>query len=95
MKDAKVICAFNNISSAALMNFTEQIDCDCLISGDDADSKAIATELIEQIPGVNVIDCGPLERAKIIEKITPLLIGLNIRNKTQFGGIRITGLDKK
>ncbi|MBI5458391.1 NADPH-dependent F420 reductase [Methanobacterium sp.] len=94
LKDANVICAFNNISSAALMNFTEPIDCDCLISGDDVDSKVVATELIEKIPGVNVIDCGPLERAKIIEKITPLLIGLNIRNKTQFGGIRITGLGK-
>lgn len=94
LKEANIICAFNNISSAALMNFNEPIDCDCLISGDDADSKKIATELIEKIPGVNVIDCGSLERAKIIEKITPLLIGLNIRNKTQFGGIRITGLDK-
>lgn len=94
LKDANVICAFNNISSAALMNFNEPIDCDCLISGDDADSKVVATELIEKIPGVNVIDCGPLSRAKIIEKITPLLIGLNIRNKTQFGGIRITGLGK-
>jgi len=94
LKDANIICAFNNISSAALMNFTEPIDCDCLISGDDADSKVVAAELIEKIPGVNVIDCGPLARAKIIEKITPLLIGLNIRNKTQFGGIRITGLGK-
>ncbi|MEN6290595.1 MAG: NADPH-dependent F420 reductase [Methanobacterium sp.] len=95
LKDSNVICAFNNISSAALMNFKEPIDCDCLISGDDSDSKAVAAELIEKIPGVNVIDCGPLERAKIIEKITPLLIGLNIRNKTQFGGIRITGLPAK
>lgn len=94
LKDTNVICAFNNISSAALMNFNEPIDCDCLISGDDADSKIVATELIEKIPGINVIDCGPLARAKIIEKITPLLIGLNIRNKTQFGGIRITGLGK-
>ncbi len=94
LKDAKVICAFNNVSSAALMNFEEPIDCDILISGDDEDSKVVATELIDKIPGVNVIDCGPLNRAKIIEKITPLLIGLNIRNKTQFGGIRITGLDK-
>ena len=94
LKDSDVICAFNNISSAALMNFNEPIDCDCLISGDDAKSKVVATELIEKIPGVAVIDCGPLARAKIIEKITPLLIGLNIRNKTQFGGIRITGLNK-
>ena len=95
LKDTHIICAFNNISSASLMNFTEPIDCDCIISGDDANSKALATELIEKIPGVKVIDCGPLERAKIIEKITPLLIGLNIKNKTQFGGIRITGLNKK
>lgn len=94
LKDTPVICAFNNISSAALMDFEEPIDCDCLISGDNADSKVIAKELIEKIPGINVIDCGSLERAKIIEKITPLLIGLNIKNKTQFGGIRITGLDK-
>ena len=92
-RSAKIL-KFNNISSAALMNFNEPIDCDCLISGDDADSKIVATELIEKIPGINVIDCGPLARAKIIEKITPLLIGLNIRNKTQFGGIRITGLGK-
>lgn len=94
LKSTNVICAFNNISSAALMNFTEPIDCDCLIAGDDTESKAVATELIEKIPGVKVVDCGPLVRSKIIEKITPLLIGLNIRNKTQLGGIRITGLDK-
>lgn len=93
LNNTNVICAFNNVSSAALMNFTEPIECDCLISGDDATSKEIATKLIEKIPGIKVVDCGPLERAKIIEKITPLLIGLNIRNKTQFGGIRITGLD--
>ena len=94
LKDTNVICAFNNISSAALMNFEEPIDCDCHISGDDENSKDVAAELIEKIPGVKVIDCGPLARAKIIEKITPLLIGLNIKNKTQFGGIRITGLAK-
>ncbi len=52
------------------------------------------TSLIEMIPGLRVIDCGALERASIIEKITPLLIGLNIRTKCPFGGIRITGLDK-
>jgi len=70
-----VICAFNNISSEALMNFKEPIDCDCLISGDDQESKTAVAKLIERIPGVKVVDCGPLERAQIIEKIKPLLIG--------------------
>ena len=94
LPDAKVICAFNNISQTWFMQLDEPIDCDCLICGNDRDAKAMVTPLIEKIPGVKVVDCGALERASIIEKITPLLIGLNIRNKCQFGGIRITGLDK-
>ena len=94
LPDAKVICAFNNISQSWFMLLDEPIDCDCLICGDDRDAKILVTPLIEKIPGLRVINCGALERASIIEKITPLLIGLNIRNKCQFGGIRITGLDK-
>jgi NADPH-dependent F420 reductase len=93
LPDTTVICAFNNISSGALMNFNEPIDCDCLISGDDLESKKIAARLIEKIPGVQVVDCGPLERAQLIEKITPLLIGLNIKKTCQNAGIRITGID--
>ncbi|MEN6517686.1 MAG: NADPH-dependent F420 reductase [Methanospirillum sp.] len=94
LPETKVICAFNNISQTWWMQLEEPIDCDCLICGDDKDAKAMVTPLIEKVPGLRVIDCGALERASIIEKITPLLIGLNIRNRCQFGGIRITGLDK-
>lgn len=89
---ATIVSAFNNISSSSLMNFNEKIDCDCLISGDDADSKKIVTELIEKIPGIKCIDAGPLEQARTVERITTLLIGLNIRYKTHYGGLRITGL---
>lgn len=94
LPEAKVISAFNNISHSWFMLLDEPIDCDCLICGDDKEAKALVTPLIEKVPGLRVIDCGGLERAGIIEKITPLLIGLNIRNKCSFGGIRITGLDK-
>ncbi|WP_292518321.1 NADPH-dependent F420 reductase, partial [Methanoculleus sp.] len=80
LPDAKVICAFNNISQTWFMQLGEPIDCDCLICGNDKEAKAIVAPLIEKIPGVKVIDCGALERACIIEKITPLLIGLNIKN---------------
>jgi hypothetical protein len=94
LADAKVICAFNNISQTWFMQLGEPIDCDCLICGNDQAAKDLVAPLIEKIPGVKVIDCGKLERACIIEKITPLLIGLNIKNRCQFGGIRITGLDR-
>ncbi len=94
LPDARVICAFNNISHTWFMLLDEPVDCDCLIAGDDKEAKAMVTPLIEKIPGIRVIDCGPLERASIIEKITPLLIGLNIRNRCHLAGIRITGLDR-
>lgn len=91
----KVVAAFNNISNSHLENIPEPIDCDCLIAGDDNQAKEIATQLIEKLPGVDVIDCGKLEKARMIEKITPLLIGLNIKYKSHYGGLRITGIPKK
>ena len=90
---AKVICAFCNISNSHLSNIPEEIDCDCLIAGDDADAKKTAAEIINKIPGIKTLDCGALEKARIIEKITPLLIGLNIKYRSHYGGLRITGIE--
>lgn len=90
---AKVVAAFNNISNSHLGNIPEPIDCDCLICGDDAEAKQIATDLIEKIPDLRVIDVGKLDKAHLIESITPLLIGLNIKYKSHYGGFRITGVD--
>ncbi len=90
---AKVICAFCNISNSHLSNIPEEIDCDCLIAGDDKEAKEVAAEIINKIPGIQTLDCGILEKARIIEKITPLLIGLNIKYRSHYGGLRITGID--
>ena len=91
---AKVICAFCNISNSHLANIPEDIDCDCLIAGDDNEAKEVASEIINKIPGIRTIDVGILEKSRIIEKITPLLIGLNIKYKSHYGGLRITGIPK-
>jgi NADPH-dependent F420 reductase len=91
-KDVRVVYAFCNLSAASLTNINEDVECDCLISGDDAKANEIVMELAEKISGVRSIECGPLENARIVEKITPLLINLNIRNRIKLAGIRITGL---
>jgi len=45
------------------------------------------------VPGLRAVDGGPLSNARIVEALTALLIGLNIRLKTPEGiGIRFTGL---
>jgi hypothetical protein len=49
-------------------------------------------DLATKIPGVRAIDGGRLENSRIVEQITALLIGINIRYKVKNAGIRITGL---
>ncbi|BDH79512.1 MAG TPA: NADPH-dependent F420 reductase [Methanothermobacter sp.] len=92
LKDTTVVSAFNNISAHSLLKFKEDVECDCLITSDDEKAKKLVIELAEKIPGIRGIDCGPLENARIIEKITPLLINLNMKNRIKNAGIRITNI---
>jgi NADPH-dependent F420 reductase len=85
-----VVAAFHNIS-AELLHHEGPIDCDVIVCGDDKKSNASVRQLARKIPGVRAIDGGKLENARIVEQITALLIGFNIRSKGH-SGIRITGL---
>src|SRR3984885_2280336 len=89
-KGVSVVAAFHNIS-AELLNGEAPLDCDVIVCSDDADASQLTRELAAKIPGVRAIDGGKLENARIVEQITALLIGLNIRHKGH-SGIRITGL---
>jgi NADPH-dependent F420 reductase len=89
-KGVSVAAAFHNLS-AELLNGDADIDCDVIVCSDDPSASQLARALAAKIPGVRAIDGGKLENARILEQITALLIGLNIRHKGH-GGIRITGL---
>jgi NADPH-dependent F420 reductase len=89
-KGVSVAAAFQN-TSADVLNSDEDIDCDVIVCSDDPNATQVAMDLAAKIAGVRAIDGGKLENARIVEQITALLIGLNIRHKGH-GGIRITGL---
>jgi 8-hydroxy-5-deazaflavin:NADPH oxidoreductase len=89
-KGVSVVAAFHNLS-ADLLNGDAPLDCDVVVCSDDPDAAQLTRELAAKIPGVRAIDGGKLENARIVEQITALLIGLNIRHKGH-SGIRITGL---
>ena len=89
-KSVSVVAAFHNVS-AELLNGEAPLDCDVIVCSDDPDAAQLTRELAAKIPGVRAIDGGKLENARIVEQITALLIGLNIRHKGH-AGIRITGL---
>ena len=88
-----VVSALHTVSAAALSDPSIEMDEDVLVAGDDRKSKDDVSELIRRIPGLRPVDCGDLERARILEQITPLLISINARHKIKHSGIRITGLD--
>jgi NADPH-dependent F420 reductase len=89
-KGISVVAAFHNVG-AELLNADGPVDCDVIVCSDDPAAIQIVRNLAIKIAGVRAIDGGKLENARIVEQITALLIGLNIRHKGH-SGIRITGL---
>ncbi|HKN15949.1 MAG TPA: NADPH-dependent F420 reductase [Candidatus Sulfotelmatobacter sp.] len=89
-KGVSVAAAFHNLS-ADMLNGDDPLECDVIVCSDDPNALQLTRSLAARIPGVRALDGGKLENARILEQITALLIGLNIRHKGH-GGIRITGL---
>jgi 8-hydroxy-5-deazaflavin:NADPH oxidoreductase len=87
----RVVSAFHTVSAALLSELDHQLDEDVLICGDRREDKQRVSELVEAIEGLRPVDCGPLEMARIVEQLTPLIISINVRHKVR-AGIRITGL---
>jgi 8-hydroxy-5-deazaflavin:NADPH oxidoreductase len=89
-----VVAAYQNIAAGHLKDLTWQADSDVLIAGDSADAKRIVTELVRD-SGFYAIDAGPLANAPVLEGLTAVLIGINIRYKARGTGIRVTGLPRE
>ena len=87
----QVVSAFHTVSAALLSDLDHELDEDVLICGDRRQDKERLAELVDAIAGLRPVDCGPLELARIVEQLTPLIISINVRNKVR-AGIKITGL---
>jgi NADPH-dependent F420 reductase len=85
-----VVAAFHNLA-ADLLKINGPVDCDVIVCSDNKEAGKRVRELARKIPGVRALDGGKLENARIVEQITAVLIGLNIRHKGH-SGLRITGL---
>ncbi len=85
-----VISALHTVDAKKLAE-GEPLDEDVLICGDKKGDKAKVAEIVNLIEGARPVNAGPLEAARIVEQLTPLLIGINVRYKTH-AGVRISGL---
>lgn len=90
----RLAAALQNLGAASLAG-DGPVECDVLVCSDDEQAKLVASELVGKIPGARALNGGKLENARIVESLTALLIGLNMRYKVHGAGIRFTGLPLK
>lgn len=91
-KGVTVVSGLHTLSAADLADTELSLDQDTLICGNRKSDKEAVTELLASIEGLRVVDAGRLEMSRMVEGLTPLLIGINIRYKVH-SGFRFTGLD--
>jgi NADPH-dependent F420 reductase len=89
----RLVAAFHTIAAHALQDLGSPLESDVLVCGDDPDAKAAIGALIEDIPELRWVDCGPLTSARIAETMTALLISVNRAYKVRGAGFRIVGRD--
>jgi NADPH-dependent F420 reductase len=87
----RVVSALHTVSAAPLADLDHPLDEDVLVFGDRKADRQVVVDLVERIDGLRGVHAGSLEMARIAESLTPLLISINVRNKTH-AGIKITGL---
>jgi NADPH-dependent F420 reductase len=87
----RVVSAFQNVSAEKMGTPDAVVDCDVLVTGDDADAKAEVIKLVEAA-GMRGIDAGPLANAVAAESLTPILLWINKKYGAHGAGIRITGI---
>lgn len=86
-----VVAAMHTLGAPTLSDLGTELGEDVLVCGDKKADKARVARLIELIPGLRAVNAGPLEMARIVEQLTPMLISVNSRYKAH-AGIRLTGL---
>lgn len=89
--DVKVVAAFQTISFELLLA-DKEIECDVLVAGGDQAAREVVIGLAEDI-GLKAWDAGVIQNAVVVEGLTSILIGLNLKYKVPSSGIRITGIN--
>jgi NADPH-dependent F420 reductase len=88
MPKAEVFAAFQTISHRVLRRI-DHVE-DALVAGPQS-RKADVLQLIRDM-NLRPVDTGPLEAARLLERMTALLISLNKQNKVKESGLKVTGI---
>lgn len=88
-----LVGAFHNVCAARLLDIENTVDNDIVVCSDDKDARQEVMALADKIDGMRGLNGGKLCNCRIVESMTALIIGMNIRYKLPKGmGVRFTYL---
>lgn len=92
-KTVRLVSGFQTISGHALQELDHDLQGDVPLCGAEAEAKAAVGELVEKIPRLRWVDAGPLSMARVVERLTAMLVSVNRAYGITTGGIALTGRD--
>ena len=92
-KNVRLVSGFQTISGHALQDMEHELEGDVLLCGGEAEAKAAIGALVEKIPNLRWVDAGPLSMARVIERLTAVLVSVNRGYGITSAGVRLTGRD--
>ena len=77
--EARVVKTLSSVAHELMVDPKALADGDhtIFVSGDDADAKAVATELLQELGWTDILDLGELRTARGVEMMMPLWISLS------------------
>ena len=90
----RVVSAFQNVAAHRLEDPGHQIDCDVLVTGNDAQARETVIRLVEAA-GLRGWHAGPIENSVVAEALTSVLIFINRHYGIDGAGLSITAEPKQ
>jgi NADPH-dependent F420 reductase len=90
-KSVRLVSGFQTISGHALQDLDHDLEGDVPLCGSDAESKAVIGGLVESIPRLRWVDAGPLSMARVVERLTAMLVSVNRAYGITTAGVALTG----
>jgi 8-hydroxy-5-deazaflavin:NADPH oxidoreductase len=89
----RLVSGFHTVSAEPLADLEHPMEGDVLLCGADAEAKARIGALVELIPDLRWVDAGPLSMARIVERLTAVMVSVNRNYGLHDAGLRLTGRD--
>jgi NADPH-dependent F420 reductase len=82
LPNSRIVGAFHHLPAREFADLSQQLDCDVLIYGDNAEARHDVATLVDRIKGLRSIHVGTLASAGTVEALTAVLIQVNVTYKT-------------